>query len=207
MKYIIFTMKNRSIEYNRTYNRLLELGIKQEDIIIDFGFTHEEVPELKKNFHLLIHKFLTVTVPNMIDLNEDLVYLEDNVYPIKKLDDIDIDKNKINWLGYIFNNKTYICGNKYVYFPLEIMKDIHNLHIKSKIRYQHFDRFIRNYGMKNDKLVIGKNHIFLFQSLSCWGSDEQKKRKQKLKEKLFIQNYQSESESSSASGTISPKPV
>ena len=184
MKYLIATIKGRDIEYNRTYNRLIELGVSKDQIIIDYGYLHSDVPHLKKDFHLLLYKFLNNIIPTMIKLNEDLVYLEDNIYPLEKVEDIDINKNNINWLGFIFNHKDYICGNKYVYFPLEVLVDINKN--KDKIKNQHFDRFIKNYAEKNNILTLNKNYIKLYRSVSCWGSDIQKERKQKLKEKLFI---------------------
>lgn len=184
MKYLIATIKERSLEYKRTYDRLIELGISQDNIIIDYGFKHSDVPHLTKDFHLLLYKFLNCIIPTMIELNEDLVYLEDNIYPLKTVEDIDINKNHINWLGYIFNHKDYICGNKYVYFPLEVLLDINKN--KNKIKMQHFDRFIKNYAEENNILTINENYIKLYRSISCWGTPLQKEQKQKLKEKLFI---------------------
>lgn len=184
MKYLIATIKERKIEYTKTYNRLLELGVNKDDIIIDFGFKLEDVPHLKKDFHLLLYKFLKNIIPTMIELNEDLVYLEDNIYPLKTVEDIPINKNNINWLGFIFNRKNYICGNKYVYFPLKVLIDINKN--KDKIRMKHFDRFIRNYAIENNILTINDNYIKLYRSNSCWGTPTQKEKKQKLKEKLFI---------------------
>ena len=184
MKYLIATIKERSLEYKRTYDRLIELGISQDNIIIDYGFKHSDVPHLKRDFHLLLYKFLNCIIPTMIELNEDLVYLEDNIYPLKTVEDIDINKNHINWLGYIFNHKDYIYGNKYVYFPLEVLLDINKN--KNKIKMQHFDRFIKNYAEENNILTINENYIKLYRSISCCGTPLQKEQKQKLKEKLFI---------------------
>jgi len=181
MKYFIFTTKDREVESNRTYNRLLELNINKDDIIIEYGFKPSDVPFLKKDFHTPHYRFIKYTVKNMIDTNDDCVYIEDNVYPLKRVEDISINPQNINWLGYIFNHKDYICGCKYIYYPLEVLKQF-----PTKVRYQHIDRWIRNYALKHNILTINENYIKLYRYESCWGTQEQKRKKQQLKEKLFI---------------------
>lgn len=181
MIYLIATIKERKTEYMRTYNRLIEMGVPDNDIIIDFGYRHIDVPTLKKDFHLLLYRFIKDFVPMMIERGEDLVYLEDNVYPLKRVDEIEIDYEKINWLGYIFNQKSFICGIKYVYFPISILKEI-----PTKVQWQHIDRWLKNYAEKNNILKIDKNYIKLYRSVSCWGTSTQKIQKERLKERLYL---------------------
>jgi len=182
--YLIATINERKIECARTYDRLIELGVSPDNIIIDFGFKPSDCPNLKRDYHTVLYRFIDFRVPKMIDYDDDFVYLEDNVYPLKRVEDIDIDKQKINWLGYIFNHKSYIGGFKYIYFPKEVLKEIPTK--VQPLRMQHIDRWIRNYAIKNNILKIDQNYIKLYRSESCWGTPEQKKRKEVLKEPLFL---------------------
>lgn len=182
MKYIIGSIKERQVEYTKTYNRLIDLGISKEDIIVNLGCKPSDV-SYTFDYHVLLHNFLFQIVPKAIELQTDIVYLEDNVYPLKKAEDIITDPEKINWLGYIFNQSHYICGTKMVYFPLKILVKIKN----SKHRMKHIDRFVRLYGLKHDCLIIDKNYIRLYKSKSCWGTNTQKTYKDRQKQKLIIE--------------------
>ncbi len=182
MKYIIATIKERDKEYNRTYNRLIELGVDKDDIIIDYGFKPCDIPHLKEKYHIHLYRFLFSICPMIVKLNTDIFYLEDNVYPTEIVDIS--NKNNINWLGYIFNQSHFICGTKYLYIPLNVIKDINKN--KYKYRLTHIDNFIRKYALKKKILTIDKNYIKLYRSDTCWGTPNQRRKKQKRKEKLFI---------------------
>lgn len=184
MLYLINTIESRKVEYMRTYNQLISLGVEPSNIQIDFGYTHEDI-NVEKSYHLIHYNFLERVLPIIINLNCDFVYLEDNVHPIKKVEDIDIDKNKINWLGYIWTQKDFTCGIKMVYIPIDICKDIYAKRLSFKPQF--IDRLLRNYGVKNECLNIGLNYIKLYDpKKSRWGNENQKKLKCKRKEKLSI---------------------
>ena len=184
MLYIINTIESRYVEYTKTYNQLIKLGVDKSKIIIDYGYTKKD-KICKKKYHLIHFNFLERVLPMVIEKHEDLVYLEDSVKPMAKVEDIDIDAAKINWLGYLFNTKSFICGVKMVYIPYDICVDIYAK--RNDFRPQYIDRLIRNYGIKNDCLKIDENYIMLYpQTTSAWGTDTQMKRKEGAKSKLYV---------------------
>jgi len=184
MLYIINTIESRNIEYTKTYNQLIKLGVDKSKILIDYGYTKKDII-CKKKYHLIHFNFLERVLPMVIEKHEDLVYLEDSVKPMAKVEDIDIDATKINWLGYLFNTKSFICGVKMVYIPYDICVDIYAK--RHSFRPQYIDRLIRNYALKNDCLKIDENYIMLYpQTTSAWGTSTQMKRKEGAKSKLYV---------------------
>jgi len=185
MLYIINTIESRNIQYTKTYNQLIALGVDKENIIIDYGYTQKDRP-CKKPYHVIHYNFFERILPMVIDRKEDLVYLEDSVKPLQKVEDIEIDAQKINWLGYIFNNPSFTCGVKMVYIPYEICVDL--LDKKDIYRPQYIDRLIRNYGIKHNCLKIDKNYIKLYRVTdSSWGTTNQILNKETFKKKLYVE--------------------
>ena len=67
MKYLIATINERKVECARTYDRLIELGVSPDNIIIDFGFKPSDCPNLKRDYHTVLYRFLQFRVPKMIE--------------------------------------------------------------------------------------------------------------------------------------------
>jgi len=188
MLYVINSIQSRQSQANKTYQDLLSLGIDQKDIIIDNGYTMADFPDLPQNkkHHLLHYNLFDRLLPFAIERKIDLVYMEDSIKPLGKVSDFDIDREKINWLGYIWENTHYICGAKMVHIPYHICTRLYKN--RNKLRPQFIDRLFRNYGLKHDCLNLSpKSKIRIYKDESSWGNSKyQKDRKEKAKAKLYV---------------------
>jgi hypothetical protein len=166
-KIVILTIERRLHLAKATKQSLLDVGVKENQIEIIIGYDKLDYPNLKRLYHLLTKAFIEKVLQYALD-NETSIYHTEcgtlfNVNPF----DIELEEDKINWLGYLRNRKDYIVGSKLVYVPINICKDILN----TSPPMAHLDRYIRNYGIKNDCLVVAnKSYTYLQDYVSDWGT-------------------------------------
>ncbi len=187
MFYIINSIPSRKSQADKTYADLIRLGVDKKNILIDFGYTCKDFPDLEENkrHHLLHFNLFDRILPLVVNKKVDLVYMEDSVKPLHRAEMLVKSQQCINWLGYIFHQKHFTCGVKMVYIPYLICKDL--LEKKNTFRPQFIDRLIRNYGQKNQCLcVYGQTQIRIYPDESSWGNNKQKLRKEKAKARLYV---------------------
>lgn len=178
---VILTIKRRMHLALETKQSLLDVGVNEDQIHIIEGYDKEDYKGMLNPHHLLTKAFMNFILPYAIFKPSSIYYTECGTLFDENPFDISIDEDRINWLGYIRNMKSYIIGTKLIYLPLPIIKDM----IEAKPRMAHLDRMIRNYGKKNDCLVVAnKTHIYQMDYESDWGTVEQLKRKKVLKNKI-----------------------
>ena len=161
--YFIMTAPNRDLQYKNTLKSLEVAGIEKKRIKKIMGFDYALFPDMKKKYALLLKAFTDKFLPEALKFANKGIgsyWIEDGskLQEKPKL----IDKSKINWLGYINHMKHYTVGSKFIYFPPAIIKDLYNK--KDTIKPQHIDRFIKNYGEKNNKLVVAPKS-FVYQTI------------------------------------------
>lgn len=151
---VILTIKRRKELALKTFQSLLDCGVPKEKIKIIYGYDKLDYPEIK-SFHLVPMALLEIIIPQTVG---DIFYVECGTkFKVNPLN-IEIDKEKINWLGYVRVLKNYIVGAKCIYFPRVILEDL-----KKNIKPNtHIDRMIRNYGIKNNNLLVSENSIVDF---------------------------------------------
>lgn len=178
---VILTIKRRMHLALATKQSLLDVGVLEDQIHIIEGYDKLDYLGMLNPHHLVCKAFMDMILPYAIFKHTSIFYTECGTLFDENPFDISIDEDSINWLGYIRNMKSYIIGVKLVYFPLSIIKDIKN----KPPRMAHLDRMIRNYGKKNDCLVVAnETHIYQMDYESDWGTLEQLKRKKVLKNKI-----------------------
>ena len=151
---VILTIKRRKDLALKTFQSLLDCGVPKEKIKIIYGYDKLNYPEIKSHY-LLPKALFELIIPQTIG---DIFYVECGTKFKENPLNIEIDKQKINWLGYVKILKNYIVGGKCVYFPRIILEDL-----KKNIKPNtHMDRLIRNYGIKNNNLLISENSIVDF---------------------------------------------
>ena len=181
---VILTIKRRLHLAEATKQSLLDNGVNENQIEIIIGYDKLDYPDMKRPYHLVGKALMEIVIPYAIDNNTSIFYTECGTLFNENPFDLLVNKDKINWLGYIKKLKDYIIGAKLIYLPLPIMK-----HIIDKppplIRLGHIDRMIRNYALKYNCLeVADKTHISLMDYPSDWGTAEQLKRKKVLKKQI-----------------------
>ncbi len=176
------TVERRMYLALKTKKSLIDVGVPPEDIAIVEGYDFKDMTHLKRNYHCIGLGFFHFWLPAAQSVDEDCYYMEcgtlvkENPLLIEKV------KGKVNWLGYIFNQKSYTCGSKLIYFPKEILKDW-----EEPKKQAHFDRLIRNKFEKDNKLYIAlKSIVYQEKYESDWGTKWQKKWKSIYKSKLDL---------------------
>tara|TARA_S200002703_G_scaffold67100_1_gene58287 strand:- start:10750 stop:11454 length:705 start_codon:yes stop_codon:yes gene_type:complete len=166
-KYYIITTPSRKMLAQLTRYSLHNVGLVPENQIYFIkGYNYEtDFPELKKRYALLIRAFKDKFLPKAIkDAEKGLGswWVEDGTrftgHP--KV----VDKTKINWLGYIKRMSHYIVGSKCLYFPASVIKELYAQ--RDSIKDQHIDRFIKNWGERNNKLYVAPTSITYLQTYS-----------------------------------------
>jgi len=154
-KFYIITKVKRKMLANLTRYSLHNVGlIPEKNIKFLKGYDYDtDFPELKKRYALIIRAFKDKFLPIALEDAKKGIgawWVEDGTrftgHPRV------VDKTKINWLGYIKRMSHYIVGSKCVYFPASIIKELYA--IRDTIKDQHIDRFIKNWGEKNNKLYV-----------------------------------------------------
>ena len=168
-KIVILTIERRLHLAKATKQSLLDVGVKENQIEIVIGYDKLDYPDIVKNKlnHLVTKAFIEKVLQYALDNETSVFYIQCgtlfNVNPF----DIELEEYKINWLGYLRNRKDYIVGSKLVYLPLNICKDMLN----TPPPMAKVDRYIRNYGIKNDCLVVAdKSYTYLQDYPSDWGT-------------------------------------
>ncbi len=179
---VILTIRRRMHLAKATKQSLLDVGVLEEQIHIVEGYDKEDYKGMLRP-HLLVSKaFMDIILPYAVENNTSIFYTECGTLFDENPFDISIEEDRINWVGYIRNMKWYIVGVKLVYLPLPIIKDM----LRVPPPRAHLDRMIRNYGRKNDCLVVAdETHIYQMHYPSDWGTIEQIKRKKILKNKIL----------------------
>jgi len=181
-KIVILTIQRRMHLAEETKQSLLDVGVNENQIEIIIGYNKLDYPEMKKPYHLVAKAFINKVLSFAIDNDTSIYYTECGVLFKSNPFDIPIVTNEINWLGYISKMKDYIIGAKLIYLPLTILKDMNN----NPPKLAHMDRFIRQYALKNHKLVVSdKSYTFLQDYESDWGTESQLKKKKALKKKYL----------------------
>ena len=166
-KIVILTIERRLHLAKATKQSLLDVGVKENQIEIIIGYDKLDYPDMEKQYHLVTKAFIEKVLQYALD-NETSIYYTQcgtlfNVNPFE----IELQEDKINWLGYLRNRKDYIVGTKLVYLPINICKDMLN----TPPPMARDDRYIRNYGIKNNCLVVAdKSYIHLQDYPSDWGT-------------------------------------
>jgi len=166
-KIVILTIERRMHLAKVTKQSLLDVGVNENQIEIVKGYDKLDYPNIKRLYRLVTKGFIEKVLQYALDNGTSIYYIECgtlfNVNPF----DIELKENTINWLGYIRNTKDYITGAKLIYIPLNICKDL----VSSPPPMAHVDRYIRNYGIKNNCLVVAnKSYTFLQDYESDWGT-------------------------------------
>jgi len=178
---VILTIKRRMHLALATKQSLLDVGVQEEQIHIIEGYDKEDYKGMLRPHLLLSNAFMEFILPYAVENNTSIFYTECGTLFNCNPFDISIEEDRINWLGYIRNMKWYIIGTKLIYLPLTIIKDM----VTNPPPMAHLDRMIRNYGRKNDCLVVAdETHISQMNYASDWGTVEQLKRKENLKNKI-----------------------
>ena len=122
---------------------------------------------MKRQNHLLTKGFIEKVLQYALDNETSIYYTEcGTLFDVNPFE-IEVQEDKINWLGYLRNRKDYIVGSKFIYLPINICKDI----LSSLPPMAILDRYIRNYGLKNNCLVVAdKSYIHLQDYPSDWGT-------------------------------------
>ena len=181
-KIVILTIERRIHLAEVTKQSLIAEGVNENQIEIIIGYDKLDYPDMKRPYHLLTMAFIDKVLPFAIDNDTSIYYTECGVLFKCNPFNISIDNEIVNWLGYISKMKDYTIGSKLIYLPLSIITDMNN----NPPRLAHMDRFIRQYALKNNKLVVSdKSHIFLQDYESDWGTEIQLKRKKALKKKYL----------------------
>jgi len=179
---VILTIRRRMHLALATKQSLLDNGVKEDQIHIIEGYDKEDYNGMKRSYQLVAKAFMDFILPYAVEENSSIFYTEDGVLFKSNPFEISQEEDRINWLGYIRNNKWYIIGAKLIYLPLPIIKDM----LKVRPPLAHIDRLIRNYGIKNDCLVVAdESHIYQMNYPSEWGTEEQLKRKKRLKKQII----------------------
>jgi hypothetical protein len=180
--FVILTIPRRIKLAELTKESLISVGVDEKDIEIIFGYDKLDFPDMDRPYLLVTSAFFNFILTKIIFEKKALYYVECGTMFKENPLNIDIDKTKINWLGYLFSKKSYICGVKCVYLPIETAEDM----MKNKPkRLAHLDRYIRNYGIKKNKLIVLNSSIIgQFQYDSDWGTAIQIDRKKKIKYNL-----------------------
>jgi hypothetical protein len=164
--YIITTPKRKMLSALTRYS-LHNVGlIPEKNIVYIKGYDYDtDFPDLKKRYALLIRAFKNKFLPEAFkdaEKGRGSWWVEDGTrftgHPAV------VDKNKINWMGYIKRMSHYIVGSKCVYFPARIIKNLYAM--RDKIKDQHIDRFFKNYGEKNNELYVAPVSITFLQDYS-----------------------------------------
>jgi len=167
MSIVILTIKRRMHLALATKQSLLDVGVDEEQIHIIEGFDKDDYKGMLRPYHLLTKGFMKLVLPYAIYNDTSIFYTECGVLFKCNPFDISIELDRINWLGHIRNMKWYIVGTKLIYLPLSIMKDM----VNKPPPTAHLDRMIRNYGIKNDCLVVAdKSYTYLQDYPSDWGT-------------------------------------
>jgi len=178
---VILTIRRRIHLANATKQSLLDVGVLEDQIKIIEGFDKQDYKGMLRPHLLLSKAFMEFILPYAVENNTSIFYTECGTLFDENPFDISIEEDRINWLGYIRNMKWYIIGSKLVYLPLKSMKDM----LRNPPPMAHLDRMIRNYGRKNDCLVVAdQTHIYQMDYPSDWGTIDQLKRKKILKNKI-----------------------
>ena len=180
--FVILTIPRRIKLAELTKESLISVGVDEKDIEIIFGYDKLDFPDMNKPYLLVTSGFFNFILTRIIFEKKACYYVECGTMFKENPFNIDIDKTKINWLGYLFSNKSYICGVKCVYIPVAVAEDM----MKNKPkRLAHLDRFLRNYGLKKNCLLVAKSSIIgQFDYESSWGTPTQIERKKKIKYNL-----------------------
>jgi len=150
---VILSIERRKDLALKTFESLLDCGVPKEKIKIIYGYDKLNYPEIKP-FHLVPKALFELIIPQTIG---DIFYVECGTKFKENPLNIEIDKQKINWLGYVRILKNYIVGAKCIYLPRIILEDLKNIK-----KYTHIDKMIMNYGIKNNNLLVSENSIVNF---------------------------------------------
>lgn len=164
---VILTIRRRMKLALATKQSLLDVEVDEDQIHIIEGYDKLDYPGMLNPHHLVTKAFMDLVLPYAIFKHTSIFYTECGTLFNKNPFKISIEEDRINWLGYIRNMKWYIVGAKLIYIPLSIIKDIKN----KPPRMAHIDRMIRNYGRKNDCLIVAdKSYTNLQDYESDWGT-------------------------------------
>lgn len=183
---IILTIYRRMHLALATKKSLMEHGVKSEEIMIIEGFDKLDFPDMNMPHRLLTRAFFERWLPLALQLHGHCYYVEDGTLFNENPLLINKQYNKINWLGYIFNQKHYTCGTKCIYFPREIIK-LMSFEPPDKKRWGHLDRVIRKYGEEKDILYVLPSPIISQMNYkSDWGTKHQLLEKERKKKKMMM---------------------
>ena len=181
------TSPGRAEKERLTILSLLQYGVNPKNISsftnVDLKTTKDPRPYQKVISEKIIQELMPLALEK-IKRNKapGFFFIEDNTKLKGDYRNLYLFGNKITWLGWLKNMKTYTVGSKLIYFPKSIVERM--VRDKDKIPLGHSDRVFRNYGLKHNALHIApESQITIGKADSDIGTSAERAAKAKLKDK------------------------